>query len=229
MGTEMSTPIDLQEKRLQFLQKIQAARSSQPIEAISQEQYEAAIRSKVSPERYAEMRRLRDQEEHKQQQPRLAKNTGTTASIADLQYYCSQQYQEDIKLHEQVEARAVKDKEEQAKLERLIIERGEPPVLYRKAKGKLSDFMMDSSEDIPTPDQLENIANEIFNIDLSEVYETDLSMILRLASKRYNLNKESAINMVVEVLSKMGINKVHENNTGKVIDFRFFRKHVYDG
>jgi hypothetical protein len=79
---------------------------------------------------------------------------------------------------------------------------------------------------------LENIANEIFNIDLSEVYETDLSMILRLASKRYNLNKESAIDMVVEVLSKMaevGVNKVNENNTGKVIDFKFLRKHVYDG
>jgi hypothetical protein len=192
----MSTPvsIDIQEKRLQYLQ-------NRP-------------------------------EEHKQQQPRLAKNTGTTASIADLQYYYSQQYQDDIRLHEQIEARAAQEKEEQAKLERLIIERGEPPVLYRKAKGKLSDFMMDSAEDIPTPHQLENIANEIFNIDLSEVYETDLSMILRLAAKRYNLNKESAIDMVVEVLSKMaevGMNKVHENNTGRVIDYRFFKKHVYDG
>lgn len=227
----MSTPlsIDIQEKRLQYLQKVQAMRYSQPTEPISQEQYEAAIKS--TPERFAEMQRLRDLEEHKQQ-PRLAKNTGTTASIADLQYYSSQQYQDDIKLHEQIEARAVQDKEDQAKLERLIIERGEPPVLYRIAKGKLSDFMMDSPDDIPTPDQLENIANEIFNIDLSEVYETDLSMILRLASKRYNLNKESAIDMVVEVLSKMaevGVNKVHENNTGKVIDFKFLRKHVYDG
>ena len=229
----MSTPvsIDIQEKRLQYLQKVQAARNSEPTEPISQEQYEAAIKSKVTPERFAEMQRLRDLEEHKQQ-PRLAKNIGTTASIADLQYYCSQQYQEDIKLHEQVEARAVKDKEDQAKLERLIIERGEPPVLYRKAKGKLSDFMMDYSEDIPAPDQLENIANEIFNLDLSEIYETNLSKILRLASKRYNLNKESAIDMVVEVLSKMaevGVNKVYENNTGKVIDFKFLRKHVYDG
>jgi hypothetical protein len=38
--------------------------------------------------------------------------------------------------------------------------------------------------------------------------------------------------MVVEVLSKMaevGVNKVYENNTGKVIDFKFLRKHVYDG
>lgn len=38
--------------------------------------------------------------------------------------------------------------------------------------------------------------------------------------------------MIVEVLSKMAevdLNKVHENNTGKVIDFMFFRKHVYDG
>jgi hypothetical protein len=207
----MSTPvsIDIREKRLQYLQKVQAARNSEPTEPISQEQYEAA-KSKVTPERFAEMQRLRDQE---RKQPRLAKNIGTTASIADLQYYCSQQYQEDIKLHEQVEARAAQDKEEQAKLKKLITERGEPPVLYRKAKGKLSDFMMDSSEDIPTPHQLENIANEIFNIDLSEIYETDLSMILRLASKRYNLNKESAIDMVVEVLSKMaevGVNKVHE-------------------
>jgi hypothetical protein len=37
---------------------------------------------------------------------------------------------------------------------------------------------------------------------------------------------------MVEVLSEMaevGVNKVHENNTGRVIDFMFFRKHVYDG
>jgi hypothetical protein len=136
IGTDMSTPIDVQEKRLQYLQKVQAARNSLPTQSISQEQYEAAIRSRVSPERFAEMQRLRDQE-HKQQQPRLAKNTGTTASIADLQYYASQQYQDDIKLHEQVEARAAQEKEDQARLERLITERGEPPVLYRKAKGKL--------------------------------------------------------------------------------------------
>lgn len=61
--------------------------------------------------------------------------------------------------------------------------------------------------------------------------ELDLGKILRLASRRYSLNKESAINMVVEVLSKMakiGVNKVHENNTGRVIDFKFFRRHVYD-
>jgi len=57
----------------------------------------------------------------------------------------------------------------------LITERGEPPVLYRKAKGKLSDFMMDSPEDIHSPDQLENIANEIFDIDLSEIYEEDMA------------------------------------------------------
>jgi hypothetical protein len=92
--------------------------------------------------------------------------------------------------------------------------------------------MMDSAEDIPTLDQLENIANEIFNIDLREIYELDLGKILRLASRRYSLNKESAIDMVVEVLSKMaevGVNKVHENNTGRVTDYRFFKKHVYDG
>jgi hypothetical protein len=224
----MSAPIstDIQEKLLQYLEKVQARRNSQPEEPVSQEQYEAAIRSKVS--LVQEMQRLRDQEHER---PRLAKYTGTTASIADLHYYYSQQYQDDIRLHEQVEARAAQDKEDQAKLERLITERGEPPVLYRKAKGKLSDFMMDSTEDISTPDQLENIANEIFNIDLSEVYELDLGKILRLASRRYSLNKESAIDMVgaLSKMAEVGMNKVHENNTGKVIGYRFFKKHVYSG
>jgi hypothetical protein len=98
---------------------------------------------------------------------------------------------------------------------------------------------MDSPEDIPTPDRLENMANEIANLDLNEHEELDLneheelelSKILHIASKRYNLNKESAKDLV-EVLSRtaeVGIKKVYENNTGRVLDYKFLKKQVYDG
>src|SRR5690242_571330 len=111
----------------------------------------------------------------------------------------------------------MQQKQDEEKLARMILERGEPPVLYRKDKGKLSDFMMDSPGDIPTPNRLENIANEIANLDLNEYEELDLSKVLRIASKRYNLNKQSAIDLV-EVLCRtpeIGAKKVYENNTSK--------------
>ena len=90
---------------------------------------------------------------------------------------------------------------------------------------------MDSPEDIPTPDRFESMANEIANLDLNEHEELELSKILHIASKRYNLNKESAKHLV-EVLSRtaeVGIKKVYENNTGRVLDYKFLKKQVYDG
>jgi hypothetical protein len=233
MINESVTASEIEEQRLQHVQRVWAARNNNDVDLTkktSQEEYEASIRTRVSAEDFAEMVRRREHEYSNQ--PKLCTRTATTLTLDDMIYLGSLDHQNALRLYTEMEAKEIQQKQDEEKLARMILERGEPPVLYRKAKGKLSDFMMDSAEDIPTPHQLENIANEIFNIDLSEIYETDLSMILRLASKRYNLNKESAIDMVVEVLSKMaevGVHKVHENNTGKVIDFRFFRKHVYDG
>jgi hypothetical protein len=57
--------------------------------------------------------------------------------------------------------------------------------------GKVYDDMMDSPEDIPTPHQLENIANEIATLDLIETDELDHSRILSTGSRRYNLNLQT--------------------------------------
>jgi hypothetical protein len=148
-----------------------------------------------------------------------------------MAYLASQEYQDELRLDAEREAKEIQQKQDEEKLARLILERGEPPVLYRKDKGKLADYMMDSPEDIPTADRLENIANEIANLDLYEDEVLDLSKVHHVTSKRYNLNKESAKDLI-EALSKnleIDIKQVHENNTGTVLDCRFFKKQVHDG
>ena len=89
--------------------------------------------------------------------------------------------------------------------------------------------MMDSPQDLPKPNRLENIANEITNLDLNEHEGLELSKILQIASKR--LSREST-KALVEALSRdpeISVRKVYENNTGIVLDYKFFKKQVYDG
>jgi hypothetical protein len=89
--------------------------------------------------------------------------------------------------------------------------------------------MMDSPQDLPKPNRLENMANEITNLDLNEHEELELSKILQIASKR--LSREST-KALVEALSRdpeISVRKIYENNTGIVLDYKFFKKQVYDG
>ena len=238
MVNEGTTASQIEEQRLQYIQMIWAARNNNnnadpTANSTSQEQYDASIGSKVSPEDFMEMVRRREQEYSNVKKPKLCTCTATTLTLDDMAYLASQEYQDALRLDAEREAKEIKEKQNQEKLARMILERGEPPVLYRKDKGKLSDYMMDSPEDIPTLQQLENIANEIANLDLNEHEELELSKVLHLASKRYNLNLQSAQKLVEVFCShripEVGFKKVYEHNTGRVVDYVFFKRHVYSG
>lgn len=135
-GTTTAAEID------QHIQRIWAARNdnnnADPLaKTISQEEYDSSIRSRVSPEDFADMTWRMKEEYSNPRKPRLCTRTAATLTLDDMAYLGSQQYHDALRLDAEREAKEIQQKQDEEKLAMLIVKHGEPPVLCRKDKGNL--------------------------------------------------------------------------------------------